>query len=464
MAAKEKSAVLVPRSPEEDDLLVRSSKKSKNGERGVPSSPLNEVWPKLGDPTATYAKGGPSFADTLKGKNRDEDSSDDEGGVEADPGSDDTMSDAEQAPEDSEPLFRIVEDKNRKFPKFEFSSKFKQRLYKAWRKSVIVKLLGRSIGYKALLTRLQSMWAKKGVVRLIDIGHGFYVVKMINKQDYQNALTGGPWMIYDHYLTVRPWEPNFHLDRAKINKVAVWVRVSKVVLEFYDRELCPNRKKDQPRSEGNYVDVSTGKVSDGGLCRNQESGDERDHWKTVQKVRRPRKAKEVKEGPLYQQASGSRFDVLAATEKEAHHVSVSTLVRDSTAQVVETHNGPLQSNSGVRFHKKTIKGQSNLDIPVRAEQKEQHVSKEKQTTEPRKRVDKRARVNRTGNPSSIRAQTDAPIRQNILLDPGDQEALLVGSNLLDPDPIESTPIEEDPVGEDLADPSMVPETQFSSEP
>ncbi|KAK4286166.1 hypothetical protein QN277_002760 [Acacia crassicarpa] len=80
------------------------------------------------------------------------------------------------------------------------------------------------------------MWAKKGVLSLIDIGYGFFVVKLYNKEDYLNALTGGPWMIYDHYLTVRPWEPNFHPAKAKIDKVAVWVRLPKVVLEYYDRE------------------------------------------------------------------------------------------------------------------------------------------------------------------------------------------------------------------------------------
>ena len=74
------------------------------------------------------------------------------------------------------------------------------------------------------------------MINLINIGFGYYVVKFTNTEDYLDSLTGGPWMIYDHYLTVRPWEPNFIPSRDKINKVAVWVRIPNISLEYYDRE------------------------------------------------------------------------------------------------------------------------------------------------------------------------------------------------------------------------------------
>ncbi|KAI9107679.1 hypothetical protein K1719_021342 [Acacia pycnantha] len=51
-----------------------------------------------------------------------------------------------------------------------------------------------------------------------------------------NALTGAAWMIYDHYLTVQPWEANFRPDNALIEKAAMWVRLPKLPLEYYDDE------------------------------------------------------------------------------------------------------------------------------------------------------------------------------------------------------------------------------------
>ncbi|KAI9084364.1 hypothetical protein K1719_033706 [Acacia pycnantha] len=129
------------------------------------------------------------------------------------------MSHSESEGDDSEPLCTIHEDPHRNFPTFTFSEKMKKRLYKAWHQAVIVKLLGRSIGYKLLLSILQAMWAKKGVISLINVGNGFFVVKFTNREDFSNALTGGPWMVFDHYLIVRPWEPQFQPWRASIEKL-----------------------------------------------------------------------------------------------------------------------------------------------------------------------------------------------------------------------------------------------------
>ncbi|KAI9071830.1 hypothetical protein K1719_046204 [Acacia pycnantha] len=211
-----KASSSIPLSAEEDDFLVRSSKKSKNGGSAI----NDEEWPRL------------------------------------------SQSDAEN--DDCEPLCTITEDPGRNFPKFSFSEKMKKRLYKAWNKAVIVKLLGRDIGYKLLLSILQSIWAKKGVISLINIGNDFFVVKFTNKDDYVNALTGGPWMIFDHYMTVRPWEPQFHPWKAKI-----------------DKSVRDVPKNDVGKKDGSVVMESSlvDKLGDAGV------------WRVVQKPKRINKGK-----------------------------------------------------------------------------------------------------------------------------------------------------------------------------
>ncbi|KAI9078536.1 hypothetical protein K1719_039474 [Acacia pycnantha] len=144
--------------------------------------------------------------------------------------------------DDYEPLCTIQEDPHRNFPTFSFSKKMKKKLYRAWNQAVIVKVLGKTIGYKLLLSILQPLWAKMGFINLINIDNGFFVVKFTNKDDYRNALTGGPWMIFDHYLTIRPWEPLFHPLRAAIDR-DVWKvaqkpkRAKKTVKEKPNTEL-----------------------------------------------------------------------------------------------------------------------------------------------------------------------------------------------------------------------------------
>ncbi|KAK4267881.1 hypothetical protein QN277_024606 [Acacia crassicarpa] len=69
----------------------------------------------------------------------------------------DPISKSDSDKEDCEPLCRIVEDPTCNLPSFSFSEKMKKRLFKDWNRAVIVKLLGRNIGYKLLLSILQSL-------------------------------------------------------------------------------------------------------------------------------------------------------------------------------------------------------------------------------------------------------------------------------------------------------------------
>ncbi|MCI20923.1 hypothetical protein A2U01_0042086, partial [Trifolium medium] len=100
-------------------------------------------------------------------------------------------------------------------------SKYEERrIQKPWKRGVIVKLLGRRIGYKALETRLKQMWVRKGVINIIDLSNDYFLVTFSHEDDQYAALMDGPWFIYDHYLTVKEWNPNFNLASDTIEKVA----------------------------------------------------------------------------------------------------------------------------------------------------------------------------------------------------------------------------------------------------
>ncbi|XP_028754982.1 uncharacterized protein LOC114714409 [Neltuma alba] len=221
-----------PPSREEDDQVNRSAKKIKGGNTTVNSI---QSWPTLSDSYRDAANKKVSFAQKLKGvSDTDRGRETQTKSIELD--SEEEKDDETEGLEEEENDFQVIENPKRNSPTFVFSKKMKRKFYRAWKRSVIVKLLGRSIGFKALEGRLQTMWARRGVISLIDIGHGFFIVKLSNKQVYLEALTGGPWMVYDHYLTVRPWEPNFKAATATIDKVAVWVRFPNVFTEYYDIE------------------------------------------------------------------------------------------------------------------------------------------------------------------------------------------------------------------------------------
>jgi hypothetical protein len=201
---------------DETDLQERSTKKIKGGEHDFSNhSSGPKDYSDLIDLQAMEKGGERSYKAIVTGVTG-------EGGKET------NMEDGEESDKEGteeETAIRVEETKlgGYECPEFVFSKEEEKRIHRPWRRGVIVKLLGRRIGYKALETRLKQMWVRKGVITIIDLGNDYYLVAFSNEKDQYAALMNGPWFIYDHYLTVKEWSPNFHPSSDTISKVAVWV-------------------------------------------------------------------------------------------------------------------------------------------------------------------------------------------------------------------------------------------------
>lgn len=76
-------------------------------------------------------------------------------------------------------------------------------LCRPWRNVVIIKLLGRRIGYRFLYGRLAKLWNLFGNFELIDLQNEFFVVRFVEMADYERVMYDESWMILGHYLTVQ---------------------------------------------------------------------------------------------------------------------------------------------------------------------------------------------------------------------------------------------------------------------
>ncbi|PPR86803.1 hypothetical protein GOBAR_AA33884 [Gossypium barbadense] len=94
-------------------------------------------------------------------------------------------------------------------PAINFSERLKNILIRDMETTVVVKLLGRNIGYGVLYNRISSLWKPSQPFRLMDIKNGYYLVRFQSRVDYDLALTQGPWIVFGHYLTVQPWTVEF---------------------------------------------------------------------------------------------------------------------------------------------------------------------------------------------------------------------------------------------------------------
>lgn len=86
------------------------------------------------------------------------------------------------------------------------------------------------------------MWVRKGVLHIIDLGRDYYLVTFSHKDNLVKALLEGPWLIFDHYLVVKKWCPDFDPATAAIEKVSVWLRFSGLPIEYYDYDVLKFRR------------------------------------------------------------------------------------------------------------------------------------------------------------------------------------------------------------------------------
>lgn len=117
------------------------------------------------------------------------------------------------------------------------SKKEKIRLRRCGRKTLIVKVWGRLVGYNYLLKRLHTIWRPKAAIEFVAFENGYYLVRFGAEEDYKYAKFEGPWMVLDHYLIVKEWMPNFDPFTDTTEKMLVWVRFPCLPIEYYDSDF-----------------------------------------------------------------------------------------------------------------------------------------------------------------------------------------------------------------------------------
>lgn len=138
----------------------------------------------------------------------------------------------------AEKLVRIEFEKdNPLLPKVLVADSVVNKFRVPWDDALIVKLMGKNLGYALMKSKLNSLWKPTCDMDMMDLGHGFYMVKLDDENDRVKAIEGGPWMIFYHCLAVRRWTPESHPEYTKIDKTLVWVRFPGLNLLWYDESF-----------------------------------------------------------------------------------------------------------------------------------------------------------------------------------------------------------------------------------
>ncbi|XP_028111147.1 uncharacterized protein LOC114309572 [Camellia sinensis] len=184
------------KSSEEEDHLLRSTKKIKNPDLPEETDIGDQQIPVLDLPStktfkealATTRNGSYAFNSRVEILSSDEE--------------DDEV-------QEGHSTIQAIYPELRGFPTISLPKKLLAKIRKPWENALIVRLLGKNIGYNMLCSR----------------------------EDCTKVFTEGPWVIMDHYLTVRRWEPNFKPSEAFETTTAVWVRFPELPIEYYQEKV-----------------------------------------------------------------------------------------------------------------------------------------------------------------------------------------------------------------------------------
>nr|POE59909.1 hypothetical protein CFP56_39478 [Quercus suber] len=116
------------------------------------------------------------------------------------------------------------------------TDELKQKIRAPWARALIVKLYGRTVGFNFLQQKISALWKPKGRLDIVDLSKDFYLVKFSAMEDYDLVLDKGPRFIGEHFLSIRPWVPNFRPCSADVSSIAVWVRLNDLPIEYYQVE------------------------------------------------------------------------------------------------------------------------------------------------------------------------------------------------------------------------------------
>lgn len=196
---------VVATSPEESDLLRRSTFKAK----GTSGSAAPERKPL-------------SYKDIVSGINGRYDDEEDDDFIDNSGSEMEEEEDPMESDNDEEP---VVREEDPLCPAIKVTKQEIKEARDQWRNVVIVKLVGGKVGLGFLKGRLARLWNPTGEMEVIDLNHDYFVIQFGNAANYNHVFDGGPWIILGHYLVVQQWKLEFKPTECELGEVVVWVRI-----------------------------------------------------------------------------------------------------------------------------------------------------------------------------------------------------------------------------------------------
>jgi hypothetical protein len=84
---------------------------------------------------------------------------------------------------------------------------------------------GFKMNYHTVNTIATRAWKRYGLEDVMTTAGGFMIFRFNTVDDMHGVLEKGPWMFGGKAIILQQWHPHLVLDKNKINKLPVWIRL-----------------------------------------------------------------------------------------------------------------------------------------------------------------------------------------------------------------------------------------------
>ncbi|KAL0915597.1 hypothetical protein M5K25_016026 [Dendrobium thyrsiflorum] len=105
-----------------------------------------------------------------------------------------------------------------------------------WGLSLVGYSIGRRPYYESLLSAIRKTWTLKGMLKLLSLSEGFFMLKFSSPDDYEMALAGGVWFFLGKPFVLQKWVPNFKPVREEFSSIPIWFKILDLPLPCWTPE------------------------------------------------------------------------------------------------------------------------------------------------------------------------------------------------------------------------------------
>ncbi|GJY05164.1 RNA-directed DNA polymerase, eukaryota, reverse transcriptase zinc-binding domain protein [Tanacetum coccineum] len=102
-----------------------------------------------------------------------------------------------------------------------------------WNLTICGYFVGMKMSYYELKYNLVRMWSKYGLAEIFNTSNDVFCFKFRQEQGMKFVLENSPWMVGGRPLIVQQWSPDVNLEKAKPDKIPLWIKMYDVPLEAW---------------------------------------------------------------------------------------------------------------------------------------------------------------------------------------------------------------------------------------